>query len=154
MGLRRKGKGRLEDSNLLKLVPVRLADWRTVDDDRVMLIRPVPHVRGWRAIAERLAHLASTPRLRLDPIGSHVWKQLDGAQDVQSVAESMRRRFADDIEPAETRLGEFVRRLHSEGMIAYQGIDLPADAPQGRELPSEEEPPAEGEPDRPANPVE
>jgi hypothetical protein len=92
-------------------------------DDRVVLIRPRPQVRGLRSALEWLACQLAPRRLRLDPIGSFAWRQLDGSASVARVAAAVRERFGDASEPTEERLGQLVRLLRRDGFVALPPWD-------------------------------
>ena len=118
---------KLEDVNLLELAPVRAAAWEEVDD-RVVVRRPAPARRGLRGLLDRLLHVLSVGRIRLDERGSFVWKLLDGTRSVQQVADAARKRFGEAVDPAEERVGRLVRLLHHQALVAYPGWDEDATA--------------------------
>ncbi len=111
----------LEEVNLLDLVPVRLADWREAGD-RVVLLRPKPPSPLKRPF-EWLAQTLAPRRLRLDEIGSYMWKQLEGGKTAGQIAQAVRQEFDDAVEPVEERLGVMLRTLRREGLIGYEGWD-------------------------------
>ncbi|NJL29540.1 MAG: PqqD family protein [Thermoanaerobaculia bacterium] len=121
------GAGSLEGINLLDLAPVRLADW-TEAEGRVTLVRRRPEGKGVKAFFHRFFSYHLVPRLvKLDAVGTFAWQRLDGSQRIAEIAEAMRRELGDSVEPAEERLGHFVRTLRREGFLAYPGWDeLPA----------------------------
>lgn len=121
MGRRGRVK-QLEDVNLLEIKPVRLAEWEEVGD-RVVVIRPGPAGRGIKRLVNLLFFALAARRIRLDDVGSFAWKQLDGDRTVAQVAEELRDRFGERVEPAEERLGHQVRVLRREGLVAYPGWD-------------------------------
>lgn len=126
---RRRRREALKSINLLELSPVRLETW-TEDDGRVLIVRTPPsrstrkRIRGW------FRFWMSSRSIRLDQIGSRLWLLLDGKLSVGEVADHLRSEFGDEVEPAEERTGEMIRRLHSEFLVAYPGWD---DIPQGPE---------------------
>jgi hypothetical protein len=109
-----------ETVNLLDLTPVRVAEWQECENGNVVIERPKPSATGWAGIKERLAYWLSTPRMRLDRIGSFTWLRLDGATTVGEIAEAIRQELGDSKQ-TEERLGVFIRYLHNEGMIEYTG---------------------------------
>ena len=115
-------KSELEATNLLELAPVRIARWEA-RGDRVEVVRPLP--RGWgpRSLVYRLSFHLSVKRVRLDELSSFAWHRLDGARTVAEVAGELRAEFGESAEPAEERLGKFVRMLRQEGMLGYPGWD-------------------------------
>lgn len=56
-------------------------------------------------------------RIRLDAVGSFVWKACDGETSLRVIAEQMRRHFGKEIEPAEHRLGRFVQTMLRSRLI-------------------------------------
>jgi len=118
---RRKQK-ELESINLLALKPVRLAEW---DDkgDRVVVVRPRPVGPVPRVLLDRFFYLLAAKRLRLDQMGSASWLLLDGERSVAQVAELLRERFGEAVEPVEERLGHLVRVFRREGLVAYPEWD-------------------------------
>lgn len=106
--------------NLLDLAPARIADWRETRD-RVVLERPRPVGAGVRGRLAWLSWRLAPRRLRLDAIGSFVWKRLDGAAKISEVADEVRGQFGDRAEPVEERLGAYVRMLRREGLLVYPG---------------------------------
>ncbi len=123
--MRKRGKGKeaeLAGVNLLGLAPRRLASWEEVEG-RAVAIRPEPTTRGLQGVRDRLVFRIATPRIRLDDVGTFVWLHLDGERTVGEVAELLRERFGDQVEPAEERLGHLVLLLRREGLLAYPGWD-------------------------------
>jgi hypothetical protein len=117
----RKAK-QLEAVNLLEIRPLRVAQWER-EGDRVIVIRPRPTGRLPWVLIEGLLHLLAARRLRLDEIGTASWLLLDGQHSVAEVANSLRQRFGERVEPAEERLGHLVRVFRREGLVAYPGWD-------------------------------
>lgn len=123
--------------NLLDVVPLRVADW-LIDAGRVVVIRPRPRGIGLRIPFDWLAYFMAVRHIRLDDVGSTAWYALDGARTVGAVAELLRQRFGEAVEPAEHRLGHLVRLLHRERLLCYRGLDPPPPpGSEGREQPSD-----------------
>jgi hypothetical protein len=112
-----------ENLNLLDLRPARRAEWEESPEDRVVLHRPQPAGRGPAAWFTRLTNWLAPPRLRLDSIASHAWRQLDGTRTTAEVAASLRERFGAAAEPAEERLGTLLRLLRRDGFVALPPWD-------------------------------
>jgi len=111
----------LEGVDLLGLAPERIAGWHE-DGDRVVVERPLPRVRGLRSLFLRLSFLTGVKRLRLDELGTAVWRRLDG-RTVAGVAEGLRSEFGERCEPAEQRLRLYLTLLRRERLIAFPGFD-------------------------------
>jgi len=118
----RRREDPLERVNLLTVAPVRLAAWEE-KEERVVILRPSPATRGFRGALDRVLTKLSTPRIRLDEVGSHAWLLFDGTRTVADVATSLREHFGDRVEPVESRLGQLVRSMHREGFLAYPEPD-------------------------------
>ncbi len=112
----------LASENLLELIPQRVAAWQEVED-RVVVERPRPSARGLRGLGERLSYNLSMRKIRLDERGSFLWRLVDGEHSVAEVAEAMRQRFGEEVEPAEERAGQLIRMLRRERLLAYSGWD-------------------------------
>lgn len=125
-------RARLRETNLLDLVPVRMAAW-SESDNRVVIERPGPRNRGLRGVSERLSHWLAPRRLRLDELGSYTWRRLDGRTAVGEIADDIRKRFGEKAEPVEERVALFICQLWREGFLAYpeleegRGLDPSAD---------------------------
>ena len=109
-----------DDVNLLGLTPVRAADWKEVGD-RVVLDRPPPTAVGLEGLWKKLLFQMGPRRIRLDALGSYAWKRFDGTPTVQEVASELREQYGESVEPAEERLGQFVRHLRRGGLLHYSG---------------------------------
>jgi len=129
----RRKRDPLEGVNLLELAPVRIARWDEVEG-RVVVERPAPRGIGPGQLLDWLLHMMSVKKLRLDEVGSLAWQLLDGDHTVTQVAEAVRERFGEAVEPAEERVGLLIRTLRREGLVAYPGWDSIPD--QGTRDPS------------------
>ena len=56
-------------------------------------------------------------RIRLDKIGSLVWKHCDGNTSVQQIVEALRAHFGDEVEPVDKRLRVFLTQMQRSKMI-------------------------------------
>ncbi len=113
----------LSQVNLLELAPVRLASWEETDDGKVVLTRPRPRTRGLRGLADLLSFWMSIRRIRLDEVGSFCWRALDGRCTVGELARRLREAYGESVEPAEERVGQWVRIMRHQDMLAYPGYD-------------------------------
>lgn len=112
----------LAGENLLEMVPRRVADWEEVED-RVVVERPRPSKQGLPGVGERLSYFLSMRKIRLDERGSFLWHLIDGERSVAEVVEAMRSEFGEEVEPAEERVGQLIRLLRREYLLAYPGWD-------------------------------
>jgi hypothetical protein len=125
---RHRKRDPLAGVNLLELAPARAAEWREAGE-RAVLLRPPPGGAGWRRLPEWLSFQLSTRRIRLDEVGTFVWRRLDGRSAVRQVAAELRARFGEQVEPAEERVGKLIRLLHRERLVTYPGFEAPSGGP-------------------------
>lgn len=111
----------LERVNLLDLAPVQIATWRD-ENGRAVVVRAPPPVRGMRGHLRHLFLAGGVKRLRLDELGTAVWRRLDG-RTVAEVAAALRAEFGARCEPAEERLRLYLDILRRERLIAFPGVD-------------------------------
>jgi hypothetical protein len=116
----------LEQINLLKIAPVRLAEWEE-EKGSLTIIRPKPARRGIGATLQWLQYWLAMPRMRLDDRGAFVWLHLDGARTVGKIAQLAREHFGEVVEPAEERVGRLVLMFRREDLVAYPGLDEEAE---------------------------
>ena len=107
------------DQNLLDLVPERTAEWEE-RADTVVLRRPWPQAAWYLLPLEWLRYGLAVRRIRLDDVGSAVWRACDGHRTVGEIALCLRERFGPPVEPVEERLGVLVRQLRREGLLTYR----------------------------------
>ena len=99
--------------------PRRLLEWRE-EDGCCVLLRPR---LGSNRLARWVAGLGGDPyyRIRLDEVGTLVWKACDGRTSLADIVSRMRKHFGDGVEPADQRLAAFVRKMLKGRMIAVNG---------------------------------
>ncbi|HLV01115.1 MAG TPA: PqqD family protein [Acidobacteriota bacterium] len=94
----------------------RKLEWQELDQKTTIVYRPrfgKNRFGKWLAATLRL----SDYRIRLDAIGTLVWKHCDGNTQAATIIESMRYRFGEQVEPAEDRLYDFVMQMRKARMI-------------------------------------
>ena len=100
--------------------PRRRLDWRDLDDGRCVVLRPR---FGEGFIGRWLAPKLGNPcyRIRLDDVGSFIWKACDGGTPLTEIAGRLRAEFGERVEPAEERLARFVQSMLRSRMIEVRG---------------------------------
>ena len=99
--------------NLLDLKPSRRLEWEDLDEERLALLVPrFTHPFWVKHLLPRLRN--PYIRVKLDPYGSHLWKQCDGETTVEEIGVRMKEKFGEKVEPLYERLGRFVARLAHE----------------------------------------
>ena len=101
--------------------PRRLLEWRE-EDGHCVLLRPR---LGTTRVARWMAGLGGDPhyRIRLDEVGTLVWKACDGRTSLADIVGRMRERFGDRVEPADQRLSRFMRTMLKGRMLAVDGAE-------------------------------
>ena len=110
----------MSEINLLDLKPVRSCEWEG-DGECVSLVIPrfrFPLLRKW--LLPRLKN--PYYRVKLDVIGTLVWKACDGKTTVREIAERLRSHFGERVEPVYDRLSFFLSQLERGGFISYPEV--------------------------------
>lgn len=99
-----------------KVVAKHVIGWEDGPEDLAVLL--VPRFRSgplarWLQPRLKKPHI----RVKLDRIGSFVWRSIDGKRTFNDVMERMRGEFGDKIEPAEDRLMKFFSILHKDKFV-------------------------------------
>ena len=99
-----------------RVQPRRRLEWHE-QDGRCVLLRPR---LGSSRVARWVAGLGGDAyyRIRLDEVGTLVWKACDGYTSLADIVGRMRERFGDRVQPADQRLSRFVRTMLKGRMIA------------------------------------
>ena len=94
----------------------RRLEWREAEDGRVIVLRPR---FGEGRLGSWLASLLgmSPYRIRLDDIGTLVWRNCDGKTSAGEIAILLREAFGEAVEPAEDRLHNFITQMNRARMI-------------------------------------
>ncbi|MBN2029778.1 PqqD family protein [bacterium] len=58
--------------------------------------------------------------IHLDEFGSFVWNHCDGSQSVSEIAQKLRERFGDKVDPVYERLGGYIRLLAYHKLITFK----------------------------------
>jgi len=119
------------------LRPVRAHRWTTGDEDRVTVLIP-KFTNRW--LVRWLVPLLAKPdvRLRLDDVGSFVWRRCDGSRTVRQLADEVREQFGGDPEPTLERVVQFMRRLTRADTLTFIPPDTdPASVRAGDATPEE-----------------
>jgi PTH1 family peptidyl-tRNA hydrolase len=96
--------------------PRRLAEWVEVDGNVVIeCLRPSG--RGLRNVPEWFRWWMGPQRIRLDAIGSAIWRHLDGRTTLGMIVEELAETMEDDGEHLANRIDLFVRTLVGQGLL-------------------------------------
>ena len=103
----------------------RKIGWEDGPESRAVLL--IPRFR-WGPLAKWLQPRLKRPfiKVKLDDIGSFVWKSCDGKATFTDIAGAMREKFGEKTEPAEDRLKKFLLTLRNNKFIElYQPTSQP-----------------------------
>jgi hypothetical protein len=116
----------LKNVNYLDITPFRIHKEETDEDGRVSII--VPKFKN--TIAKDVLMLFGKSmdiRIKLDEFGSAVWLQINGRQNVNSIAKKLITKFGEKIQPVEERLTKFLTNLYLQGFISFNEIKAKGD---------------------------
>lgn len=112
----RKKQGR----NYLELIPQRNPGYSWKENEKGIVTVDMPH----RGIFDKAAqHLFVTPavsHIRLDALGSFIWKQIDGERDLVEIGRLVKAEFGEKAEPLYERLARYFETLKSNHFISYR----------------------------------
>lgn len=109
---------KVDSREFLNAVPVRAVE-HELKNGTVVLLRP-KYVKGFlgRYLQPRLR--AKFFRVRLDDMGSAMWTAIDGTKTLGQIADILREKFGDDIEPRYERCSRFIFSLYQGAMIGFE----------------------------------
>lgn len=96
-------------------VPLRRLPWKE-DEKGVVVFRPRFGERKLGRWLKEKLNLCDY-RIRLDEIGTLVWKACDGETTTSQIVERMREEFGEKAEPAEDRLHDFILKMKQARLI-------------------------------------
>lgn len=117
--------------NLLDLMPACKWEWLEEDGRVVVLMPKFRH----RWVAPWLQPMLRQPnvRIKLDDLGSAVWKQCDGTTTVARIAEVIQGQFGPAAEPVHERIGAFLRKLEDGDLVAITPPHIDSSTEQQKE---------------------
>jgi hypothetical protein len=108
--------------NLLELVPRRIAEHEIDESGIVTVLMPRFRNRIMKRLFEP-RHKSPFIRIKLDEVGSAVWRLCDGSRNIGAIAEDLRGTFGERIEPCHDRLGKFFFQLERARFIEYVNFE-------------------------------
>jgi hypothetical protein len=111
----------LKHANFLDLTPQPQHQHEMEEEGIVRVL--IPRFQG------KISSLLLQPRLKspyiklsLDELGSAVWLQCDGKQNVRTICSKLREQMGEKIEPAEDRITRFLSQLYNQDLIIFREI--------------------------------
>ena len=98
-------------------------DWDEVteegkDDTHLPLV--VLHIRHRglsHFIAEKFFDRPPVTHVHMEPIGSHIWRQIDGQHSVYEIGQLLHETFGEEAEPLYERLSVYMKQLENNQLI-------------------------------------
>lgn len=108
--------------NLFELIPVQNMEWETRENGLVSLLKPKFKNP---LLAKYLLPRLKNPyyRVKLDEVGTCVWKQCNGENSVKEIAEILYQEFGQKLEPVHDRLSLFLQSLERNQFIKYKNLN-------------------------------
>ncbi len=91
-------------------VPVKTAQGASEEGSAVVLLMPRYPTFAGRLVG-KLLHRSTHIRVKLDDLGSAVWRLIDGTRSIQQIGEEIQSSFGAAAEPVPPRLVEFLNIL-------------------------------------------
>jgi hypothetical protein len=110
------GRKQRQSVNLLELTPVQRAPWETGEGGSVVVL--VPKFRNEllvRWLVPRMKY--PNVRVKLDTLGSFVWKLCDGKTTVAEMTNRMTEEFGDTATSAQERIRRFLLTLEKSDLV-------------------------------------
>jgi hypothetical protein len=108
------------NDELLSCIPHRNADWKVnTNTGLIILLRPK---FSNRFLVRYLLPRLKDPhyRINLDPIGTKVWQNIDGKQNVKEIGRILKNEMGEAVEPVYERLSQFIVSLQRYKFILLQ----------------------------------
>lgn len=107
--------------NLLPLIPDRnIPSEKTADGNYILLKTKYRHPWMVKHVLPRLK--SPHYKIKLDEVGSFIWKHCDGERTVQEIGEKLKENFGDNVEPLYDRLGLFFQNLEKNKLIIFKNL--------------------------------
>ncbi len=123
--MRRKRDKEDQSNNFLYFVPCQNPTIEARADDHNHVVLTVVHKGFVNWVAQKLFFQHEKSYLHMDDLGSFVWDQIDGEQNIAQIAQNVKREFGEKAEPLYERLVPFLRTLQYNGFIAIGHPDEP-----------------------------
>ncbi|MCU0643144.1 MAG: PqqD family protein [bacterium] len=108
--------------NLLDLIPEQKIKFEESGDGLITLIKP--KFKNKFLVKYLLPRIKKPNfKIKLDQFGSFVWKQCDGNNTVGQIANLLKAKFQDEIDPVHDRLAVFIQSLARNHFIEYKNYE-------------------------------
>jgi hypothetical protein len=112
-------KGAPTRRELLAVCPVRNPALEWVEEDEQVVLH-IKRVNNWKTrLITIFTQVPESRRVVLDPIGTHVWRMLDGQTTFEAIAKSLAKEFKLMPREAELSLQQFFKELGRRGYVMF-----------------------------------
>ena len=116
----------LKKANLLDLTPIRLHEHETDEGGKVVLM--VKKFRSEKVTRYMLGRRSPYYKVKLDELGSAVWKEIDGKSRVSDILHRIMTLHAETpekTEELESRLSKYLSLLYDNRYIYFRELEEP-----------------------------
>lgn len=96
-------------------------DWDEVPADgrpqESLVVLHIRHRGFSHRIAAKFFNRPQVTHVHLEPMGSFIWKQIDGQRTVYEIGQLLHKAFGEDAEPLYERLSVYMKQLERNGFI-------------------------------------
>ncbi len=112
-------KGAPTRRELLAVRPVRNPALEWVEEDGQIVLH-IKRVNNWKTrLITIFTQVPESRRVVLDPIGTHVWRMLDGQNTFEAISKSLAKEFKLLPREAELSLQQFFKELGRRGFVMF-----------------------------------
>ena len=112
----------LKNTNTLDLTPVKLHNDEVNDDGMVTVF--VPKFKNELAKKYIVPKLKSSNfNIKLDKLGSEVWKKMDGKNKVHEIINQLSEKYGDDFKNPEERITKYLFQLYEQKLISFNELN-------------------------------
>jgi len=116
----------LKNSNYLDLTPYKIYQ-AEIDENGIVtvLVPKFTNKIAEKTIMPFLKHKYF--KIKLDEIGSEVWKSIDSKKNVEDISKKMLEHFGEKIQPVYERVTKFLSSLYLQGYISFIELNKKGD---------------------------
>lgn len=118
----RERKKILKNTNTLDLTPIRIHKDKVSEDGMVTVF--VPKFKNELAKKYIVPKLKSSNfNIKLDELGSEVWKKMDGKNKVHEIIRQLSEKYGNDFKKPEERITEYLFQLYEQKLISFNELN-------------------------------
>lgn len=119
---KRKKNKDLESLNYLETTPVH--NYGGVEEETGLVSVLIPRFTN-KILVKFLTPRLKNPfvKAKLDEFGSEVWRQINGKNKVQEIADNLSAKFGEKIQPVNERLTKFLTMMYQYSFITFNELN-------------------------------